>query len=67
MTDVAVERVLDALRSAGLVRDTRGTLPPTIGALTDEIGRALAEGLAWARAPWPDLENDHRGMAITSG
>jgi hypothetical protein len=29
----------------------------------DEIGRALDEGLAWAREPWPAVEHDARGMA----
>lgn len=38
-----------------------------IGAVADEVGRALAEGLVWARVAWPDVEHDHRGMAITSG
>ena len=35
-----------------------------IGASAEEIGRALDEGLAWAREPWPDVEHDERGMAI---
>jgi hypothetical protein len=30
---------------------------------TDEIGTAVADGLAWAREPWPDVEHDERGMA----
>jgi len=30
----------------------------------DEIGRALDEGLAWAREPWPDVAHDDRGMAV---
>ena len=34
-----------------------------IGDTADEIGRALEEGLAWAREPWPDVEHDERGMA----
>ena len=29
----------------------------------DEIGSALAAGLAWAREPWPEVEHDERGMA----
>jgi hypothetical protein len=36
-----------------------------IGDAADEIGRALDEGLAWARRPWPDVEHDERGMAVT--
>lgn len=32
----------------------------------DEIGRALDEGLAWARDPWPDVEHDERGMAVAT-
>jgi hypothetical protein len=36
-----------------------------IGETADEIGRALDEGLAWAREPWPDVEHDHRGMALS--
>jgi hypothetical protein len=35
-----------------------------IGDTADEIGRALDEGLAWAREPWPDVEHDDRGMAV---
>ena len=30
----------------------------------DELARALDEGLAWAREPWPDVEHDARGMAV---
>jgi hypothetical protein len=37
-----------------------------IAATTDEITRALTEGLAWAREPWPDVEHDARGMAPVS-
>jgi hypothetical protein len=33
----------------------------------DEIGAAVAEGLAWAREPWPHVEHDERGMATTVG
>ena len=32
----------------------------------DEIGRALDEGLAWAREPWPDVVHDERGMAVAT-
>ncbi len=35
-----------------------------IGDTADEIGRALDEGLAWAREPWADVEHDERGMAV---
>jgi len=35
-----------------------------IGDTADEIGRALDEGLAWAREPWPDVAHDERGMAV---
>ena len=35
-----------------------------IGGTADEIGRALDEGLAWAREPWPVVEHDERGMAV---
>ena len=38
-----------------------------IGDTAEEICRALDEGLAWAREPWPDVEHDDRGMAITGG
>lgn len=37
-----------------------------ISAAADEIGRALDEGLAWAREPWPEVEHDARGMAVTA-
>lgn len=31
----------------------------------DEIGAAVADGLAWTRAtPWPDLARDERGMPV---
>ena len=36
-----------------------------IGETADEIGRALDEGLSWAREPWPDVGHDDRGMAVT--
>ncbi len=35
-----------------------------IGQTADEIGASVEDGLTWAREPWPDLEHDHRGMAI---
>ena len=35
-----------------------------IGDTADEVGRALDEGLAWAREPWPDVAHDERGMAL---
>ncbi len=35
-----------------------------IAATADEIGRALDEGLAWAREPWPEADHDERGMAV---
>jgi len=34
-----------------------------IARTADEIGGVLAEGLAWARQPWPEVEHDERGMA----
>jgi hypothetical protein len=37
-----------------------------IGDTADDIGRALDEGLAWAREPWPDVEHDERGMAVAN-
>lgn len=37
-----------------------------IGETAEEIGRALDEGLAWAREPWPDVEHDERGMAVAT-
>jgi len=36
-----------------------------IGDTADEIGRALDEGLSWAREPWPDVVHDERGMAVS--
>ena len=35
-----------------------------IGDNAGDIGRALDEGLAWAREPWPDVAHDERGMAV---
>jgi hypothetical protein len=35
-----------------------------IGAAVPEIGRCVAEGLAWAREPWPEVDRDDRGMAV---
>jgi hypothetical protein len=34
-----------------------------IGDSADEIGSAVAAGLAWARQPWPEVQHDERGMA----
>ena len=36
----------------------------TLRKAADEIGAAVADGLAWARQPWPEVEHDERGMAI---
>jgi hypothetical protein len=30
---------------------------------SEEIASAVADGLAWARAPWPDVAHDARGRA----
>jgi hypothetical protein len=30
----------------------------------EEIGVAVAIGLAWAREPWPEVDHDARGMAV---
>ncbi len=38
-----------------------------IGDTVDGIGRALDEGLTWAREAWPDVEHDERGMAWPRG
>ena len=38
----------------------------TIGAAAAEIGAAVADGLAWAREPWPQVDRDQRGMASVS-
>ena len=35
-----------------------------IGATADEIAEAVREGLVWAREPWPDVDQDERGMAV---
>ena len=38
-----------------------------VRATADEIGTAVADGLAWVRTtPWPDVEHDHRGLAPVS-
>ena len=34
-----------------------------IEATAAEIGTAVRDGLAWAREPWPEVEQDERGMA----
>jgi hypothetical protein len=34
-----------------------------VRAATGEIGSAVAQGLAWAREPWPEVVHDGRGMA----
>ena len=52
-----------------LVRTGRDPSPSdadlaAIGETAHEIVRALADGLAWARAPWPEVAHDERGMAV---
>jgi hypothetical protein len=37
-----------------------------IGATAAEIGQAVNAGLVWAREPWPEVEQDERGMARSS-
>lgn len=34
-----------------------------VAAQADQILGAVRDGLAWARAPWPEVEHDERGMA----
>jgi UDP-N-acetylmuramoyl-L-alanyl-D-glutamate--2,6-diaminopimelate ligase len=43
VTHVTVHTILDALRDAGLLAGTRGALPPTVSALTDD-SRAVVRG-----------------------
>jgi hypothetical protein len=46
--------------------DAAGLRPDleAVSGAADEIGRAVAEGLAWARQSWPEVEHDERGMAV---
>ena len=37
-----------------------------IRAASDEIGRAVSEGLAHVRTPWPDVVHDSRGQALVT-
>jgi hypothetical protein len=61
LTSFLDEGLGDLLRRAevtGVGRDL-----DSIRGAADEIGRAVADGLAWAREPWPTVEHDERGMA----
>lgn len=35
-----------------------------VGATAAEITEAVREGLDWARKPWPEVDQDERGMAV---
>ena len=53
----------DQLRRAGVSDDDVEDDVAAVGVYATEIGSAVADGLAWAREPWPELEHDERGMA----
>lgn len=46
--------------------EPHGSDLPAIAGSVDTIGRAVVDGLAWARAPWPDVTHDGRGLAAIS-
>ena len=53
----------DVPDAEGMSRDVE-----SVRATAREIGAAVEGGLAWARTtPWPDVEHDERGMAVTAG
>jgi hypothetical protein len=56
------ETLGEFLDRAGAAKPTPGDLHG-VRAARDEIGAAVARGLAWARQPWPDVVHDERGMA----
>jgi hypothetical protein len=55
-----------------LVRAAVPDVPALVGdldairATADEIGRAVSDGLARARTPWPDVVHDARGQALVT-
>jgi hypothetical protein len=53
---------LDDQRLRAGLSDVQGDLD-AIRDTAEEIGTAVAVGLAWAREPWPDVAHDERGMA----
>ena len=56
------ETLDEFLAGAGEAEPTPGDLRG-VRAATDDIGSAVAHGLAWAREPWPEVVHDARGMA----
>ncbi len=54
------------LERAGLPDVGRHAVDTTaVAAHVDQILAAVRDGLQWARAPWPDVHHDARGMATT--
>ena len=54
----------DNLRRSG-VTDVESLATDLAGVAAESavIGRAVADGLAWGREPWPEVAHDERGMA----
>ncbi len=58
VTDRLLE-VDDLVPDAGLADVT------AVRAHVDQIIRDIADGLAWAREPWPEVARDERGLAVS--
>jgi hypothetical protein len=64
LTTFLREGVVGLLAGAGAPSGGSEAALAAIGATAGEIGTAVREGLAWAREPWPEVEQDERGMAV---
>jgi UDP-N-acetylmuramoyl-L-alanyl-D-glutamate--2,6-diaminopimelate ligase len=67
VTDVATPRIVDALRAAGLLRETRGALPPAVAAITDD-SRAVRAGALFLAVRGAERDgHDYLDLASRSG
>ncbi|HEY2067710.1 MAG TPA: UDP-N-acetylmuramoyl-L-alanyl-D-glutamate--2,6-diaminopimelate ligase [Gemmatimonadaceae bacterium] len=67
MSEVAVGRIVDALRAAGLLHDTRGALPPTLAAITDDSRSVRGGGLFLAVRGSERDGHDYLDLAARAG
>ena len=66
MTSFLRSRLPEHLSGSGHDLTSYGDELTAMADTADEVGRALDEGLAWAREPWPDVVHDERGMAVAT-
>jgi hypothetical protein len=55
---------LDELLAGSALRPAAADLD-AVARCAEQVAAVVADGLAWARTPWPDTTHDERGMAVS--